>query len=294
MNNPGRTKNGKTFTYHWYPRLLGLACMLLLGICGTVSFAETLNEKDAWPGALVFPGMAFLGLALFLWTNRRWTVREDGILARSWYGRERIHYWEEMDSMEGIGLGDGIRIKNRSGKTLISLDPWIGKYGEFVECLRLRKPELFGYDSREISGRNLQGLRRNPVLVPFGMVLSFGFIVPGLAGLATGDWSMAALTLIGGYILYGLFTVPTAVHLSEDSLRLEYLRGSRRISAAQIRRIYPAVGHSYRGNARASVIIELANGKKIELSGYKDGTPTVVNVLRGWLEKYPASRTPSE
>ena len=203
-------------------------------------------------------------------------------------------YWEEMDCIEGAGLGGGIKIKNRSGKTLLALDPWIGKYGDFVETLRLHKADLFDRDSREISGRNLEGLRRSRVLVPFGMILSFGFILPGIAGLLTGAWSMAVLILIGGYILYGLFTMPTAVHLSGDSLRLEYLRGSRTISAALIRRVYPSTNHSYRGSADARAVIELVNGKKIELSGYRDGTPMVVNVLRNWLEKYPVSRVPSE
>ena len=297
MNNPSQAGNGNTpatFTYHWYPRLIGLACILVFGVCGSVSFVQMLNEKDGWPAILLFPGSAFLGLSLFLWTNRRWTVREDGIVARSWYGRERIHYWDEMDSITGTGLGDGIKIKNRSGKTLLALDPWIWKYGDFIESLRLHKADLFGHDSREISGRNQQGLRRNPVLAPFGMILSFGFILPGLAGLAIGDWSMAALTLIGGYILYGLFTVPTAVHLSADSLRLEYLRGSRTVSAAEIRRIYPTTDHSYRGSARASAIIELVGGKKIELSGYQGGTPMLVNVLRNWLENSLNSQSSPE
>ena len=159
MNNPPQAGNGNapaTFTYHWYPRLISLACMLLFGVCGTYSFALMMFEEESWPGALVFPGMAFLGIALFLWMNRRWTVREDGVVARSWYGRERMHYWEDMDSIEGTGLGDGIKIKNRSGKTLLALDPWIGKYGDFVETLRLHKADLFDRDSREISGRNLK------------------------------------------------------------------------------------------------------------------------------------------
>jgi|WetSurMetagenome_2_1015567.scaffolds.fasta_scaffold109649_2 hypothetical protein len=297
MNNPGRTRNEQlpiTFTYHWYPRLLALACTALFGICGTFSFAQMLSEEDAWPSVLVFPGLALFGFGLFLWTNRRWTVREEGIVARSWYGRERILYWEDMDAITGVGLGDGIRIKNRSGKTLLALDPWIGKYDEFVETLRLHKADLFDRDSREISGRNLAGLRRSPVLVPFGMILSVGFILPGIAGLLTGGWPMAIFILIGGYILYGLFRMPTAVHLDSDSLRLDYLRGSRTIPAARIRRVYPTTDHSWRGSASARAVIELTDGKKIELSGYRDGTPMVVNVLRNWLEKLPAPRAASK
>jgi hypothetical protein len=297
MNNPDRKKDGDappTFTYHWYARLAGLACMLLFGVCGSISFVQMVSEEDAWPAVLIFPGSALCGLALFLWTNRRWTVRDDGITARSWYGRERMLYWEEMDSIQGTGLGDGIRIKNRSGKTLLALDPWIGKYDEFVEALRLHKSELFDRDSLEISGRNLEGLKRSPALVPFGMILSFGLILFGIAGVLAGGWPMAIFILAGGYVLYGLFRMPTAVHISGDSLRLEYLRGSRTVKAAEIRKIYPTTDHSYHGSASARAVIELANGKKIELSGYRDGTPMVVNVLRNWLEKYPAPRGPSE
>ena len=132
------------------------------------------------------------------------------------------------------------------------------------------------------------------MLVPLGMILSFGFTVLGITGLLTGAWSMAVFILIGGYILYGLFTMPTAVHLSGDSLRLEYLRGSRTVTAAEIRKVYPTTDSSYRGSAGARAVIELANGKKIELSGYRDGTPMVVNVLRNWLEKYPPSRASVE
>jgi hypothetical protein len=297
MTNPGRAQNQlppKTFTYHWYIRLIGLACMLLFGVCGTFSFMQMIPEKDAWPVLLIFPGAALSGLALSLWTNRRWTVREDGIVARSWYGRERMLYWDDMDHIVGTGLGDGIRIKHHSGKTLLALDPWIGRYDDFVETLRLHKSELFDRDSRELSGRNLEGLKRSPVLVPLGLILAFGFILPGIVMLLAGGWPMAIFILIGGYILYGLFSMPTAVHLDPDSLRLEYLRGSRIVPAAQIRRVYPSIDHNWRGSANARAVIELTNGKKIELSGYKDGTPMVVNVLRNWLEKIPPPRAGSK
>ena len=297
MTNPGRAQNQhppKTFTYHWYIRLIGLACMLLFGVCGTFSFMQMISEKDAWPAILIFPGAALSGLALSLWMNRRWTVREDGIVARSWYGRERLLNWDDMDHIVGTGLGDGIRIKHHSGKTLLALDPWIWRYDDFIETLRLHKSELFDRDSLEISGRNLEGLKRSPVLVPFGMILSSGLILFGVAGVLTGGWPMAIFILAGGYVLYGLFRMPTAVHISGDSLRLEYLRGSQTVTAAEIRRVYPTTNYSYRGSASARAVIELANGKKIELSGYRDGTPMVVNVLRNWLEKYPAPRAPAE
>jgi hypothetical protein len=140
----------------------------------------------------------------------------------------------------------------------------------------------------------LEGLKRSPVLVPFGMILSFGLILFGIAGMLTGGWPMAIFIMAGGYVLYGLFSMPTAVHLSGDSLRLEYLRGSRMVTAAEIRKVYSTTDHNYRGSASARAVIELVSGKKIELSGYRDGTPMVVNVLRNWLEKYPASRAPSE
>jgi hypothetical protein len=297
MINPGRTKNRNapvTFTYHWYPRLVGLVCIVVFGLIGAVSLVQMLMEKTDGVSALIFSGLAVPGLVLFLWMNRRWTVTEDGIVARSWCGRERMLYWEEMEYTEGTGLGGGIKIKHRSGRTLLTLDPWIWKYGDFVETLRLHKADLFDRDSREISGRNLRGLRRSPVLVPFGMILSFGFILAGIAWLLTGMWSMAVFIPIGGYILYGLFSMPTAVHLTGDSLRLEYLRGSRTVTAAEIRKIYSTTDRGYRGSADARAVIELVNGKKIELSGYRDGTPMVVNVLRNWWEKYPASRAPSE
>ena len=297
MNNSDRTQNEKlarTFTYLWYPRLLGLACVVLFGLGTTAQFIQIWNGQFDLASMLFFAGCTLLGLALYLWADRRWVVRGDGIVARSWYRRERVVYWEDMYSIASIGLGDGITIKHLSGKTLLTLDPWIGNYPDFVESLRLHKAELFDRDSREISGRNLQGLRRSPVLVLFGMILSIGFILPGIAGLLAGGWPMAIFILIGGYILYGLFSMPIAVHLDADSLRLDYLRGSRTIPAAQIRRVYPTTDHSYRGSASARAVIELTDGKKIELSGYRDGTPMVVNVLRNWLEKLPAPRAASK
>jgi hypothetical protein len=293
MNNPNRTQNEKPtkmFTYLWYPRVLGLACMVLFGLGTAAQFKQIWNDKFDLPSTLFWAGFTLLGLALFLWADRRWTVREDGIVARSWYRRERVIYWEDMYAIAGIGLGDGIKIKHRSGKTLLTLDPWIGNYPDFVETLRLQKAELFDRDSRELSGRNLAGLRRSPLLVTFGLILSIGFILPGIVLMLTGGWPMAIFILIGGYTLYGLFSIPTAVHLDADSLRLEYLRGSRIIPAAQIRRAYPTTNHSLRGNASARAVIELTNGKKLELSGYQDGTPMVVNVLRNWLDKLPATR----
>ena len=80
--------------------------------------------------------------------------------------------------------------------------------------------------------------------------------------------------------------MPLAVHLEEDGLRLQYLRGERTIPAGDIRNVYPRSTRTYRGGSAASAIIELVGGGKIELAGYKDGTPMVVNVLRNWWEEY--------
>jgi hypothetical protein len=284
LNSGAGGKRPQTFTYHWYPKAIAAGAAVLFGIGLAASLYSWAFHGDDPVTAAFFFLLLIPSLAFFFWLDRRWTVGEAGISFRSWNRRERLLEWEDMDSVSGTGLGDGIRIRHRSGKTLLTLNPWIGRYGDFVELLRIHKGELFRRDTRDLSGSSLEGLRRNPVLLPFGLFLSLGFILVGVAILITGEWPAAIFILIGGYILYGLFIVPTAVHLRDDSLELDYLRGKKIIPASGIRKVYASAYHSYRGNAQASAIIELTNGKRIELSGYRDGTPVVVNALQYWLE----------
>ena len=157
-----------TFTYHGYPKLVGAAGMLFFGLCGIVTLLAMWDTGVDLFTVMVFPSFAFLSLVLPLWTNRRWTVQDGGIVTRSWNGHEELHYWFDMYTVEGADLGSGIRIKDYSGKTVLSLDPWIKDYDVFVETLRRRRKELFDHSART--------LKRNPVLVVLGILFSLGIL----------------------------------------------------------------------------------------------------------------------
>jgi hypothetical protein len=289
MDDP--TQNEKeyrpaTYTHNIFVKLVGLGCMLLFGLCSAVSFLQMWEDKVDVFTAVAFPAFAILGLVLFLWMSTWWTVREDGIAVRSWYGREEIHYWIDLDSVESTGLGSGIRIKDKFGKTVLSLDPWIWKYDEFVELLRLHKPELFEQKSDAPAEQNVRVLKRNPIIYPLGLLFSLVLIGPGIRGLLEGDLFGLPLALLGGLIVYLMLRIPSAVHLLEDRLRFTYLIGERTVHVEEIYNIYPKTALDVQGGAGASAIVELAGGRKIELSGFREGTPAVVNVLRNWWEAY--------
>ncbi len=283
-----------TFTHNIFIKLVGLACMLLFGLLSAVSFLQMWETDVDLFTAVVFPAFAVLGLVLFLWMSKWWTVREDGIAVRSWSGREEIHYWIDLDSVESTGLGSGIRIKDKFGKTILSLDPWIWKYDDFVELLRLHKRELFEQKPDALSDRNIRVLKRNPIIYPLGLLFSVVLIAPGIRALVDGDLLGAPLALLGVFIVYLMLRIPSAVHLLEDRLRFVYLLGERTVSVNEIHNIYPRTSLDVQGGAGASAIVELTGGRKIELAGFREGTPAVVNALRNWWEEYLKAHPPVE
>ena len=282
------------FTYSLYAKLVGVACMLLFGVCSLVSFLQMWGTGVDLFTAVVFPAFAFLGLLLFLWAGKRWTVSGDGIAVRSWYGREDTHYWIDLESVESTGLGSGIRIKDTFGKTVLSLDPWIARYGEFVEALRVRKPELFEQKTGALTAPTPRILKRNPIVYPIGILFSLLLIVPGIRGLLEGDWLGLLLALFGAVILYFMLRIPHSVHLLEDRLQFRYLLGERTVGVGDIYNIYARAAQDVQGGAGASVIVELMKGGKIELAGFREGAPLAANALRNWWEAYVKAHPPVE
>ncbi len=282
------------YTYSLYVKLVGLACMLLFGACSAVSFLQMWETEVDLFTAVVFPAFAFLGLLLFLWASKRWTVSDDGIAVRSWYGREEIHYWIDLDTVVGTGLGSGIRIKDKFGKTVLSLDPWIWRYGEFVEALRVHKPELFEQKTDGLTAPTPRILKRNPIVYPIGILFSLLLIVPGIRGLLEGDWLGLLLALFGAVILFFMLRIPHSVRLLEDRLQFRYLLGERTVEVGDIYNIYARAAQDVQGGAGASVIVELMKGGKIELAGFREGAPTVANALRNWWEAYVKAHPPAE
>jgi|GEM_PF-4035735 len=282
-----------TFTHNFYVKLVGLADMLLFGMFSAASFFQMWENGIDLFTAFVFPAFAFLGLLLFLWAGKRWTVSGDGIAVRSWYGREEIHYWIDLDSIEPAGLGSGIRIKDKFGKTVLSLDPWISRYGEFVEALRVHKPELFEQKTGGLTVPAPRILKRNPIVYPIGILFSLLLILPGIRGLLEGDWLGLPLALFGAVILFFLLRIPHSVHLLEDRLQFRYPLGERTILVGGIYNIYARAAQDVQGGAGASVIVELMGGGKIELAGFREGAPTVANALRNWWEAYVKAHPPA-
>ncbi len=282
------------YTYSLYAKLVGLACMLLFGVFSAASFFQMWENGIDLFTAVVFPAFAFLGLLLFLWASKRWTVSDEGIAVRSWYGREEIHYWIDLDSVEPAGLGSGIRIKDKFGKTVLSLDPWIARYGEFVEALQVNKPELFEQKTEALTVPAPRILKRNPIVYPIGILFSLLLIVPGIRGLLEGDWLGLLLALFGAVILYFMLRIPHSVHLLEDRLQFRYLLGERTVRVGDIYNIYARAVQDVQGGAGASVIVELMKGGKIELAGFREGAPSVANALRNWWEAYVKAHPPVE
>jgi hypothetical protein len=284
-----------TFGYHWYVRLVAVIDILLFAGCSLLSIFKIWGKTDGVI-LLAFPALTLLGIVLLLWTSKRYTVRQDGILARTWYGQEDLHFWAEMDTVESTGLGSGIRIKNQFGKTVLEIDPWIARYGFFVEVLRQYQPGLFVRQNKTgLLDRKVDRVERNPILPIAGILSSLIFIVPSIKAFWDGD------PLVGtGLLLFGILIpilvlrIPMAVYLQGDALRIQYLLGQRMIPAETIRNIYARVVRDVHGGGGATGIIELIDGRKIELAGFKEGTPVVVNVLRNWREDYLLSKEEQE
>jgi hypothetical protein len=293
MDTPAQTEEQNaeenrpvTFTHNIFVKLVGLGCVLLFGFFSAVSFFNLWEKEIDGVTAIVFPAFAILGLVLFLWMNQWWTVRADGIAVRSWYGREETHSWTDLDSAVSTGLGSGLRIKDTFGKTVLSLDPWIWRYGEFVELLRLHKPELFEQKIEELPARDIRVLKRNPAVYFIGLLFSALFAAPGILSLLQGDWLGVALLVIGGAVVYFMLRIPYAVQILEDRLRFRYLLTERTVPITDIYNVYARTTQDLQGGAGASAVVELTGGRKIELAGFRDGTPTVVNALRNWCEAY--------
>jgi hypothetical protein len=276
MNNPDNAP--LTFTYHWYVKLVAVIGMLVFGSCSVLSIFEIWGKAD-WLASITFPSLTLLSIVFLLWTGKRYTVREDGVLTRSWYGQEDLQYWADMEGIETTGLGNGIRIKNQFGKSVLAIDPWIARYELFAEALRQYKPELFD--------RRVNTLRRNPIIYIIGIFFSLIFIASSInAFLDEQILAGIGLLLFGILILILVLRIPLAVHLLESRLKIEYLRGERIISAGEIRNIYPKVVRDLQGGGGATAIIELCNGHTVELAGYKEGVPVAINTLRNWLDDY--------
>jgi hypothetical protein len=82
--------------------------------------------------------------------------------------------------------------------------------------------------------------------------------------------------------------------LLEDRLLFRYLLGERTVPVGEIYNIYARTQQDVQGGAGASTIVQLMNGSKIELAGFRGGAPTVANALRNWWEAYVKAHPPEE
>jgi hypothetical protein len=231
--------------------------------------------------------LIIIGISLFYsihYLTSRVKISETEISTQSWLGTKSLR-WNEIvrSSMPFTNL----RLHNYDGDMTLSLDSQLPGYPEIVDTIFKRCPGLLDLENnKSISGGILQ-------TIP--MVIS-GLVFLGLAIsvlLSSKDLLLPGLFLMAlGLIMATSFLLrPRGIEMNGDNLTIRYLFRETTLPSSEIRGISLEAQRSKSG-MHFFPLVNLANGKRIRLPGFKPGGIITYQLLKRWHEKATAPGIP--
>ena len=234
-----------------------------------------------WPeGYILLLALIGIGLIVALFNSTSSIkVSDQEVIAGRLQGSKSLR-WSEI---ERVSIrGQNLRLHNHDEDVVLSLDSQVEGYPEILDIVFGKRPDLFkeGEDTVLSSGWLL-----NLSILAFGLLIIilsvFAFFVP-----EEGFDRIFAVILfpLGVYVIVYWFLSPKSIALEDRTLLVMYFFKEVSYPAEDIRfisleKIITRDGYVYFPQ------LNLKSGKKIKLSGFKQGSVITYQILKRWHEK---------
>lgn len=250
--------------------------------CGCVFFAFLAliaalnNQKNLAVVLFAVFGLVILGGAavfLFLRPLTRIEITEHAIGAYR-LGRGISLRWEEIGKVKNKAAED-LTLISVEGDKKVGISSQLLGFGEIIELLREKRPDLW-----------MQRVFHGRVGVPVFIALcGIGLIVAGMFGLKESVWAGILLILFGSGAFTFLSQLIWLADIQGNKLRLKSALRERSIPAAEIKAVWLRDVSANMTAVSYSVLLELANEKRIPLVNFREGDPVLYNSLKLWLQE---------
>jgi hypothetical protein len=254
--------------------ILFVIIALAFGLLGVGIFATFPREGSFLliPFGLIF--LFLLAMSLFSATSRV-ILSDTGITSQNLFGAKTLS-WSEIHSVSG--MGNSIKLHNLAGDITVTPSRNLPGYEEIVEEIGLKRPDLFSPQEHDEMRRNWLTRFIFPAIALLFMGAGvYLFIQQSEDGIIF----LVFFFVIAAVFLLSAFMSPQSITIDGRSLQLKYAFSQRTISADEVR----SIGFLYyrtRNGKRYFIQLDLADGKRIKLSGINPSLPIVYLTLKNW------------
>lgn len=290
---PQRSKLSKTLVFT-YPLWLKILTYLGAAVLGIFTLAALLTAPAA---ALIPAGMGLLALGALWVVSAHVEVSNEGVQASHWLTGKAKIAWNEIVEFKSTATGQNLNLIAQDGRKVV-VTAQVGGYGQIVEVLRRKRPDLFnrqpsaggGITAQSSTFSGEKAFKRSTV----GSLVGYAL---GLAGLLFGGWGLlnyqanssnAVVGLIflffGLYLLgYNLLAVQEIV-IQPQQISVIGNFGTEDLTRNQIAKIEMKTERQRRGRVVNFVIIQRTSGKTLSINGLSGGPELLYGTLMNWWQ----------
>jgi uncharacterized membrane protein len=215
-----------------------------------------------------------LSISVFSVTSKA-ILSDTGITSQNLFGAKTLS-WSEIHSVSG--MGNAIKLHNLAGDITVTPSRNLPGYEEIVEEIGLKRPDLFSPQEHDEMTRNWLTRFIFPAIALLFMGAGvYLFIQQSEDGIIF----LVFFFVIAAVFLLSAFMSPQSITIDGRSLQLKYAFSQRTVSADEIRSI-AFLYYRTRNGKRYFIQLDLADGKRIKLSGINPSLPIVYLTLKNW------------
>lgn len=233
---------------------------------------------DNYIALLPFAVILLFTIIIFVYTlTVRTTISDTEISTQTILGMKSLG-WSEINRVSGSGYA--IKLRNLDGDVTVAPSPQLPKYEEVIEWIGVKRPDLF--DPQEYS--EMTKSWTNYIVLAFAALFLVGVAFFAFTQSSSGFIPLIFLFIIGIFVVYMTVFSPQALSIEGNSLLIRYFFSQRTLLADEIKSINLRFSQTRNGK-NFFILLTLADGKSIRVSGIKPNLPVAYLVLKNWHKK---------
>lgn len=277
----------RTYRYSVTDKMLSIIGVIFFGSLAYISWINHYGYGNRMVIAcLVLSAICLLGFFSLFYSV---TLTENEIIVWDMFRMRRLA-WNDIYEVVPSSYPDSFSLSDRNGDVKVYISSQVKGYLELVWLIKQRRPDIWKVRDTQ-TFQEIEIFHQRPWGTIYYGLGSIGMIVASFVIPSSGDVVIDLLGkllawIIGLYVVSLVARTPRKLEFQGPSLILSFYGGWKKSIHPDEVKVFYVKQENTRGGVVNIMYLELDNGKRLTLNGYKEGMPILASAFEKWMKNY--------